>query len=314
MKRFVGFLALGSLLVMVGCGGEDDDDVVGNPGFILPPADEVPQAYLEVGGVWEAQGPADFTCLGTASADQATTIEITLSGVTEDFQTGDVVDNVDVGLFNAGSDLTGTPVTSTTSDGEGNYSLAIPVGSKRLVFRSTDPEGTRFLDTYLFNQLLEPDVAAQTETLNSVSNLTANALPAFIGVMRTEGLGVLAGAFRDCREREVDGVIATVSGTSCAGGGCDPDDLDHLDGAQTYYFSAQSTSLPVRLSQQPNTNHDGLFVVIELPPEQESFLQVWGYKDSADAASQTLSLLGEIPSPALADSVITASMEPLRTE
>jgi hypothetical protein len=86
----------------------------------------------------------------------------------------------------------------------------------------------------------------------------------------------------------------------------------HLDGAQTYYFSALSTSLPVRHSQQLSTNVDGLFVVIELPASSEAYLQVWGFLDQADMADGEMTLIGEIPSPVLADSVITGSMEALR--
>jgi len=321
MNRLVGTLAIGILTLAVACGGDDDDDNgadaavdLGNPGFILPPAGELPQAYKEVGGVWELQGDANFGCLNTATDDVVNTAEYTLTGETHDFQTDDVVDNVKIEVVEQGQPLDSTPIASTTSDAEGKYSITIPTGVTRLAFKSSDPEDpTRFFDTYLLNQYFNDEAPNASEDLNSVSFLTGDALPAFIGVMRTEGLGILAGAFRDCDNNEVDGVIATVNTDSCAAGGCDPTDLNHLQGAQTYYFSAGSTSLPVRLSQAANTNHDGLFVVIELPPSANSYLQVWGYKDQADADSQTLSLLGEIPSPVLGDSVITGSMEPYRT-
>ncbi len=314
MKQFAGFLLMGSLAGVVafgtGCGSEDDDGdpVVSNPGFITPV--QTPVAYLEIGGVWEEQGPADLSCFNTPSDDVASSEDRTLTGKTEDFQTGDIVDTVDLAVFPSG-DVSGSPLATATSDGEGNYSITIPAGTTRLGIRSTDPEESRFMDTYLFNQYFGPDETNPTETLNSVSFLTANALPAFIGVMRTEGLGVLAGAFRDCQGREVEGVIATVTSTPCAGdAGCEP---AHLEGAQTYYFSAGSTSLPVRLSQTSATNKDGLFVVIELPPAGEAFLQVWGFPTDADLQNGDLQLLAEIPSPVLADSVITTSMEPLRT-
>ena len=319
MKQLAGFLMIGSLAAMVACGGDDDDGgdgdggdadaavPLGNPGFITPV--QTPVAYLEVGGVWEEQGPADFDCLNTASDDASSAEDRTLTGKTEDFQTGDVVDNVDLGLFESGV-VTGDPLETANSDNMGNYSITIPSGMTRIGFRSTDPEESRFLDTYLFNQYFAPEETDPSETLNSVSFLTANALPAFIGVMRTEGLGVLAGSFRDCQDREVQGVIATMSSTACAGNAsCTP---EHLDGAQTYYFSAGSTSLPVRLSQAQATNKDGLFVVIEVPPSGNGFLQVWGFPTQADLDNGDLQMLAEIASPVLADSVITTSMEPLR--
>jgi hypothetical protein len=295
--------------VVVGCGGGDGGAdaavVLENPGFITP--GELPQAYKEVENVWELQGAPDFSCLDTATTDVPSTVDIVLTGEVTDFQTDDPVPGAEIAAFD-GVDFAGTPVATGAADMDAKYSLTLPTGVSRLAFRTMHEDA---LDTYLMNQYYEPDQAAQSADLNTVSHLTANALPAFIGVMRTPGLGVLAGAVRDCAKNEVGGLIATVSARACAGDtACEP---DHLDGAQTYYFSAGSTSLPVRLSQQANTNKDGLFVVIELPPASEAYLQVWGFTTQAELDAGTLRLIAEIPAPVLADSVITGSMEPLRT-
>ena len=312
MNRFVGLIAIGLVTCLVACGDDDDDSVdagqVGNPGFIVP--EELPTAYTETGGVWEEVGPANFDCLNTASDYVALANDLVITGETGDFQTGDEVDNVDIAIF-GDTNFSGTPIATATSDVDALYTMTVPAGHTRYAFRSTDPEtDPRFLDTYLLNQYF--GVGDDSLDLDSVSFLTAAALPAFIGVMRTEGLGILAGAVRDCDDNEISGVIATVSTNSCVGvTDCVP---AHLDGAQTYYFSAGSSSLPVRLSQQPSTNKDGLFVVIELPPSSQAYLQVWGFTTMAEMTAGDLQLIAEISAPVLADSVIQGSLEPLRTE
>jgi hypothetical protein len=285
----------------VACGGDGDGGDPGqdgNAGFVLPtqPTD----AYREIDGVWERQGVANWDCLGTPTEDIPTTVDVTLSGLIRDFQTDDPLPEATITAYDE-VDFGGSGVATATSDIDGNYSITLPAGGTRWAFKVTVEDA---LDTYSLNQYFQPDQAMQTDELNSVSLLTAQALPAFIGVTRTPGLGILAGTIRDCNDDEVQGAIATVSTTRAA--------PTHLDGAQTYYFSALSTSLPVRHSQQLFTNTDGLFVVIELPESAEAYLQIWGFTDEADMQDGEMTLLGEIPSPVLADSVITASMVPLR--
>lgn len=301
MKRLVLAVSFGAFAFAFGCGGDDDggdpDAMTGNQGFVTPT--ETTLAWEEVNGVWTEMGAADWSCLNTPSDDVATTVDINLTGVVEDFQTGNPVPDALNQVF-PGADI-GNIIGMGTADEDANYSMTLPMGHARYGFLTT-VDGT--LPTYLLNQYFDPDTADQSLTLNSVSNLTANALPAFIGVTRTQGLGILAGAMRDCQDREVSGTIATVSGTSGA--------PDHLDGAQTYYFSAGSTSLPVRHSQASTTNSDGLFMVIELPLTTTAYMQVWGFVDDADLADGEPTLLAELPSPVEADTIITASIEPLR--
>ena len=141
--------------------------------------------------------------------------------------------------------------------------------------------------------------------VSAVSESTANALPAFVGVTRDNAKGVLAGALRDCAGREVSNAVATVSSTAGA--------VAHLPGATTFYFSAGSSSLPVRHTQSPTMNKDGLFVVLNLPPQTApAFIQIWGFRSQADLTAGTLSLLSELPSPVEANAVITGSFEPKR--
>lgn len=298
MKRLAWF---GTAALLVACGGSDDGEDgedLPNPGFAVPTVTTT--AYTGADGNWTEVGPANWSCLGTASDDQAMTVDVTLSGNVEDFQSGKKLDAATVTAY-ADTNFSGAGVAETVSDDTGAYSLTIPSGSTRIAFKVIHEDA---LETYALNEIFEPDQAAQNHDTNSVSLLTASALPAFINVTRTVGLGILAGSIVDCDGNEVSGAITTVSTTRGV--------TTHLEGAQSYYFSALATSLPVRLTQQTVTNTDGLFVVIELPPSPTAFLQVWGFVDGQDPAVDDMTLLGEIPSPVLSDSVITASMEPIR--
>jgi hypothetical protein len=324
MMRQVHLIAALAATLLLACGGDDDGNMVGdddddapdgggdvasNPGFDTTTLTALPLAYSEEGGVWESQGPADWSCLDTATEDVPTEIDVLVTGDVNDFQTGDPIPGAAITAYD-GVDFAGQGVASTTSNEQGEFSLTLPAGVGRINYKIVNQPD--WLDTYLLNQYYEPNEAEQGQGLDAVSIGTANVLPAFIGVTRTEGTGVLAGAIRDCNENEVQGVLATVSAVSCADDpACAP---DHLAGAATYYFSAAATSLPVRHNVASSTNKDGLFVVIELPPAPSAYLQVWGYTTEAELEAETLHLIAEIPAPVLADSVITASMEPYRTQ
>lgn len=297
MKRIAYFCLLSAALA-VGCGGDDDPGMVELHGFMTPT--ETLEAWREVNGVWELQGPANMDCLNTASDVVPTTVEVTLSGGLEDFQSGNAVPDGTMEFF-ADTDFA-NPFDSVVSDENGAYTATVPIGTAKYGVKITAPDT---LATYQIDYELASDQAAQSENFSSVSTITANALPAFIGVTRTVGLGVLAGSIRDCDGNELKNAIATVSSVSGS--------PEHLDGAASYYFSAgTSSSLPVRWSQQLSTNKDSLYVIIELPPTSEAYLQVWGFLPSQNPETDEPTLIAETPAPVLADSVITASLEPLR--
>jgi hypothetical protein len=303
--KWLVFSGLVSALA-IGCGGNGGGDTpdagpdLPNPGFVTPSEPTV--AWSRQDGVWVEQGPADWSCLNTPSDDVATSDAVVVNGRIRDFQnSGDAVPNATISAFD-GVELD-NPFTTVTGDGTGEFTLTIPAGTTRFGYKMS---ASGWLDTFLLNQYYESDPATQNHTINAVSELTANALPAFIGVTRTPGLGVVAGAIRDCQDREVSGAIATMSNVSGS--------ADHIDGAETYYFSAGSSSLPVRHSQALTTNKDGLFVIIELPVVSgTAYLQVWGFTPDQNPATDELTLLAEVPSPVLGDTVITASIEPLRS-
>ncbi len=249
---------------------------------------------------WVEIGAADLSCLGTPANDPASTTSVALSAVIRDFQSDNLVPNSNVVVF---KDQDQSMVIDTKqADGNAAVTFTLPVGTKRFGYKMTSDSA---LDTLLLNQKLKNDMPTQDAgIIKSVSKTTAQTLPALIGVSRTTGTGVLAGAFRDCNDDEISNFIATVSTTSGT--------VNHAAGADAYYFSP-TVGLPVRHSQQAAGSKNGLFMIIELAPAATAFVQIWGYKTDADLAADNLELVAELKTAVLAETVITGAYEPLRT-
>ncbi|MDX2093514.1 MAG: hypothetical protein SFX73_37060 [Kofleriaceae bacterium] len=253
---------------------------------------------------WMELGPANLACLNTPSDDVATANEIVVNTVVTDFQSGNLVPGMKVTAF-ANQDIDspfGAEVTSDASTAA--VAITIPAGTKRFGYKMVNPEVA--LDTLLLNQSLDNPTMTPQEVgdIQSVSTQTAATLPALIGVSRTAGTGILAGAVRDCDGNEISNFIATVSST--------PNTVTHLEGVDTYYFSP-SVGLPVRHSQQKASSKDGLFMAIEMQPTPTAYIQVWGYLNDADVTSDNLTLIAQLQTKVIADVVITGSYEPLRS-
>lgn len=252
---------------------------------------------------WIEDGPANLACLGTPSADVATTTAIAVTTKVTDFQSGNASSGTSVTVYkNQESESPLGP--AIVSDQTASVTITIPAGTKRFGYKMVNP--TTSLPTLLINQYLkDPTTAAQhVADIQIVSTSTAATLPALIGVSRTTGTGVLAGALRDCDNKEVSNFIATVSSTSGT--------TTHLEGVDTYYFSP-SVGLPVRHSQQDASSKDGLFMAIEMQPTATAYVQIWGYINATDLAEDKLSLISETKTSVVAETVITGSYEPLRT-
>jgi hypothetical protein len=295
--------SLGLSLAACGGGGSSSD----NPGIDAPPKDigfTNPVASLKANREvstdnWEEIGPADLSCLGTPAADPPTTVAVALSTLVRDFQSDNLVPSSTVTAFR-GQDTT-MVFDTKTSDQNAAITFNIPIGVTRFGYKMVSDSA---LDTLLLNQKVKPDMPTQTEgSIRSVSKTTAQTLPALIGVSRTEGTGVLAGAIRDCQDREISNFIATVSTTKGT--------VTHAAGTDTYYFSP-TVGLPVRHSQQKHGSKNGLFMIIELQPAPTAYVQVWGYKTDADMTANKLELIAELQTNVIADTVITGSYEPLR--
>ncbi len=247
---------------------------------------------------WTDLGPADLTCLNTASSDMPTTVAVTLTSTVKDFQSGNAVPAAAVTAFKA-IDFN-TVFDTQTSDANGNITFTVPTGVTRFGFQMTADSA---LPTFLLNQYIDPAMATQSlDKIQSVSDATAATLPALIGETRIQGTGVIAGALRDCQLHEMSNFVATVSST--------PMTATAIAGAEAYYFSA-SVGLPVHHNQQEASSGDGIFMVIQLPPTPSAYVQMWGYTTDA-AVGGDMTLISQLAVPVLADTVITGSFEPLR--
>lgn len=309
MRRL--YILCSCLVAATGCCSDSKPkpDAAKDIGFNKPTAALHANMAPAGGGSPVDLGPADLSCLGTASGDAATTVAVSLATAVKDFQNHTAVPNATVTAFQTVDYM--HPFDTQTSDSNGNVTVHIPVGTKRFGFQMTTTDGS-VMPTFLVFQYVDPAMATQTlDKIQSVSTSTATLLPALIGETRTPGTGVLAGALRDCSKHEISNFIATVSST--------PGTATPISGSEAYYFQA-GVDLPVHhcMSGTCNQNEldassgDGLFMVVQLPVSPMAYVQMWGFKTDADVASGTLTEIAELQVPVLADTVITGSYEPLR--
>jgi hypothetical protein len=288
-NRFVYFASILSLSAAAcGGGGTSDPDAAGELRLPL-------QAWTESNDVFTEQ-TLDTSCLNTPTADEARTEEIILNTTVTDFQTDDPLPGATVTWFD-GTDTTAILGTGV-SDEDGNIAVTLPAGGEpRFGFKMVEEDS---YDTFLLNQYVQPSGSPQTSpsSISAVSFGTGAALPALVGISRTPGTGVLAGALRDCQLHELSNFTATVSSVS---GTKMP-----LPGARSFYFQ---NGLPARNTVVPIANKDGLFALLELPPSASAYVQMWGYLNQADADAGRETLLSELPVPIIADNMVTGSYE-----
>ena len=258
------------------------------------------KANMEVStNTWSELGPANLACLGTPTSDMPTTVAVSLATTTLDFEKAMPVGSIAVTAFPG---ISTTAVFDTqTSDGSGAVSLHIPTGTTRFGVKMTSPVD---FDTLLLNQKVAPDTATQTlAKIQIVSKTTGTSIPALIGIVRTPGTGIVAGAVRDCDAHEISNFVATISRVAAT--------ASPVDQAKTFYFSS-SLNLPVHHNQEAASTNDGLFVALEVPVTSSVFVQAWGYPTDADLASDHLVLISQLEVPIITDTVVTGSFEPLR--
>jgi hypothetical protein len=276
------------------------DVPLANPGFVTPT--NTLKANMEVSqDFWQEIGAADLSCLGTPSADQPTTVAVSLTVTVRDFQSDGAVPGATVSVFPKAQinlPFEGSPFTANDS---GTFTMNLPSGTTFFGFDITEADSIR---TLLFREsVASTSQATQSVTVASMSNATANTLPALIAVARTPGTGLIVATFRDCQDREVSNFIATVS--TVAGVPA------HVTGADTYYFSS-SVGLPVRHTQKQAASEDGQFMIVNLEPASLAFIQVWGFRDAGELAADQLALIAELSVPVIGDTVIGAQLSPLR--
>jgi hypothetical protein len=277
-----------------------------NPGFATPTTTTRASEWRE--GMWTDVGAADWGCLDTPRTDPPPTQAIALTGDVRDYQTGNGVGGAEVTAL-AGVDLRGDLGRTLTSDvaaTRGEYSVTVaplPAGATRYGF-GLRADG--WLRTYQLGVALDPARPSQRLPLEAWSVSTLTALPAFIGQTYAPTDALVTGTIEDCAGRRVAGAIATVSTAS--------EVPRHAASADTYYFSAGATSLPVRHATAPATRGDGRFLVLGvLPQEAPSFVQVWGFPDDPSLTAGRLRLLAELAVTLEVSAVTAIRLEPHRS-
>src|SRR6516165_8255858 len=86
MRAILTFTLISLSFVACGGGGAKPDAPVTDLGFNKPSAGLKANMEGSNSSTWTEIGPADLTCLNTPSADQATTVPVTLNTVINDFQ------------------------------------------------------------------------------------------------------------------------------------------------------------------------------------------------------------------------------------
>jgi hypothetical protein len=259
---------------------------------------EMPTAAM----VKAAGGVANFAC--PAEVVNTRDTEMQVMGTIVDFQNGNELPGATIKAFYT-SNITGTFDAMATADGTGAYSLTLPAGAKsRMNWLQEYEEG---LPTYALNVPLDITMNPVTGyERENISTLTANALPAFIGHPRTQGLGVVAGVVEDCDGDSVQHAIGTIASAPSDG---DANNIAFIAGAEVYYFIS---GLPVKRTQRGDTNTDGIFVALEIPVTGTAYLQVWGFTSEADIAmgKAGLTLISELQTPVIGDAVLAVGMNP----
>jgi hypothetical protein len=261
---------------------------------------EMPTAAMVKG---DTTTPANFSCAPETLTTRDS--EMVVTGTIVDFQNGNELPGATIKAFFT-SNITGAFDAMATADGTGAYSITLPAGAKSrmnwLMERTEDG-----LPTYALNVPLDITMNPVTEyERENISLLTANALPAFIGHARTNGLGVVAGGVEDCDGDSVQHAIGTIASAESDG---NANNIAFIAGAEVYYFIS---GLPTRRNQRGDTNTDGVFVAIEIPVTAQAYLQVWGFTSEADVAmgKAGLKLVAELPTTVIGDAVLAIGMNP----
>lgn len=262
-----------------------------------------PTAVLKANSGGTAIGDADLTCLGTPSGDTPLTATATLATSVIDYQGQTAIAGAAVTAFN-GIDVA-SPFATTSSDGSGDTTIDIPVGTKRFGIKLTDSSA---LDTLLLNLILPSGGGTFTDppTIGIVSKSTGTLYASLVGLTRTAGTGIVLGTLRDCGEHEISNFVVTVSSTE---GTATP-----LVGADAFYFKTTVPSAPTTHTDAEAATANGQFMVLQIPATATAYVQMWGYKSSVDLTSKTLTLVGELEAPVLADTAVTSTFRPPRTD
>lgn len=238
------------LSALVACNGDSTnesgpktDDSGGTTGPELGDYIDVDVPYIASDETCFTEG----TWLDAPTLIDGATVDVTLNGTVNDFESGDPVADASVELYFS-DDINASADVTATADGNGGFSTTVPactpIGYK--TYTPADWEQTK--DTYEVHQVwgLEDPL---TEDVNSVSVSTSKIIPAILGVEWTPGTGIIAGTAYDCTENKIEGAQVVVKDSS-----------GNIADVDIFYFIDDFPN-----ADQPYTSPDGLWVAVNVP-------------------------------------------------
>lgn len=244
-----------------GGGGDSDAESDGNTGTDGYPAGM--PTITESDYVWS--GCDDLPPNGSATDEM-----VSATFVVEDFEDGFPVEGVQIEVFYT-NDASGTPDLDATNldetDADGRVTALVP-GDRLIAYRVVGGE-TPIYPPGVVKTSIEYDVvtpAADGGEIDAIAvgQSTYLLISTVLGITPLPELGILAGGFNDCDDQNIEGVVARLynpDGTRCASENrC----LDR-------YFIEETPA-----QDQWWSSADGLFGVLQIPPENGYSLELHG--------------------------------------
>ncbi len=260
-------LALFFIVTLVACGPDDGDagkdsaDTASGRSF----AD-----FVDVQATWAGDTTCFSGTLVDTPPDPTCQVPLTIDGVVLDFQEDEPVEDPTVQIW-LDDDIDGTPEI-VQADGDGAFEIDVTACSAFAYATFTPPEEDRTKDTYEVHQVYPGEADGRgTGSFNSVSDATARLIPGLIGVRWAEdSTGIVAGTAYGCDGQPLENVQVFVHD----GAGNVPSTGD------VYFFSEGEDDLPTTRDEVPDTEVNGLWVVMDLAPGTWT-IEMWGWDGAA---------------------------------
>lgn len=228
----------------------------------------------------------DGVAWNTQTAGAGCTADIAISGTVSDFQTDENVEGASVDFW-SNDDINTSSSLSIETDSNGDGVATLPSCTPIGYMTSTPPEWQDTVNTYEVHQVYEWDASGATsDTWNSVSVATSKLIPSLLGLEWTPGTSLIAGTAYDCGGEPIQHAQVYIHDAD----GNIPADIS------IRYFD---NSLPN--SDQPDTNDDGLWSAVNIPPGEWT-VEMWVYNGSE------LQLLGATNLTMVPDSVVISNI------
>jgi hypothetical protein len=274
-------MCLFALVALIGCNGPATDDSTktddsGTTGPQLGDYIDVDIPYIASDETCYTEG----TWLQAPTLKEGATVDETLNGTVNDFESGDAVADASIELYFS-DDINASPDKELTADSNGNFVTTIPACTPLGYKTYTPVEWEQTRDTFEVHQIwgLEEDLTLE-EDVNSVSVSTSKIIPAILGVEWEPGTAIIAGTAYDCAEEKIENAQVVVKDSSGNIVDCD-----------IFYFINDFPN-----ADQPDTSPDGLWVAVNVPTGTYT-VEMYGF-DGTDHA-----LLGQTILEIKADSV-----------